>query len=182
MKRFCWIVVALLSASGCLLAQEVPKVEIFGGYSFVRASVNNSTTLNVNGWNASATGNINRLLGITVDFSQQFGTSSSPADYEFRSFLVGPQFSYRKREKFRPFAHVLIGDARYGRSMNPDVASLRFHENSLALAAGGGIDIHLRSVVAIRLIQMDYYMTQFSKDRQNDLRLGFGIVFRFGKR
>jgi hypothetical protein len=182
MKRFCWVVVVLLSVSGCLIAQELPKAEIFGGYSFAPASVSGSTTLNVNGWNAAATGNINRLLGITVDFSQHFGTSSSSTDYQFRSFLVGPQFTYRKREKVTPFAHVLVGDARFGSRLNPDVLNLRYHENCLALAAGGGVDVHLYSIVAVRLIQVDYYITSFSKDRQNDLRLGFGIVLKFGQR
>jgi hypothetical protein len=182
MKRFFWVVVVLLSASGCLIAQELPKAEIFGGYSFARASVNGSTALNVNGWNVAATGNVSRLLGITVDFGEQFGTSSSKTDYQFRSFLVGPQFTYRKREKITPFAHVLVGDARFASQLNPDVVSLRYHENSLAVAAGGGVDVHLHSIVAVRLIQLDYYMTGFSKDRQNDLRLGFGLVLKLGQR
>jgi len=182
MKRFCWVVVVLLSASGCLIAQEFPKAEIFGGYSFVRASVSGSTTLNVNGLNVAATGNVNRLLGITVDFGQQVGTCCSSTDYKFRSFLVGPQFTYRKHEKITPFAHVLVGDARFSSQLNPDVAILRYHENSLAVAFGGGVDVHLYSVLAVRLIQLDDYMTGFSKDRQNNLRLGFGIVLRLGQR
>jgi hypothetical protein len=182
MKRFCWVVVVLLGVCGCLGAQELPKVEIFGGYSFAHAGVNKSTTLNVNGLNVSATGNISRLLGITVDFGRQTGKFGSSTDYEFRSFLVGPQFSYRKHERFTPFAHFLIGDARYASVPIPDVARLHYHENTLALAAGGGVDVNLHSIVAIRLIQVDYYTTRFSKDRQNDLRLGFGIVLKLGQK
>ncbi len=180
MKHFCWVVVVLLSVSGCLIAQDLPKAEIFGGYSFVHAGVNTNTRLNVNGWTAAATGNISRLLGITVDVSQQFGTFNSSTDYEFRSFLVGPHFAYRKHEKFTPFAHFLIGDARYGSRLIPDNPSLRYHENALAIAVGGGVDVHLKSIVAVRIIQADYYMTKFSRDTQNDLRLGFGIVFKLG--
>lgn len=152
MERLCWVVVVLLGASGCLIAQELPKAKIFGGYSFARASVSGSTTMNVNGWNAAVTRNVNRLLGITVDLSQQFGTFGLSVDYEFRSFLIGPQFTYRKRVKLTPFAHVLIGAARFDSRLSPDVPNLRYHENSLALAAGGGVDVHLYSIVAIRLI------------------------------
>jgi hypothetical protein len=36
--------------------------------------------------------------------------------------------------------------------------------------------------MAIRLIQADYYSTGFSRNRHGDLRLGFGIVLRFGNR
>jgi hypothetical protein len=114
--------------------------------------VSGSTTLNVNGWNAAVTRNVNRLLGITVDLSQQFGTFSLSVDYEFRSFLIGPQFTYRKRVKLTPFAHVLIGAARFDSRLSSDVPNLRYHENSIALAAGGGVDVHLYSIVAIRLI------------------------------
>lgn len=181
MRRFCWVVVVLLSACGYLKAQEFPKAEIFGGYSYTRAGVSPSTTVNANGYGASATGNISRLLGITVEGSQQFGKSGS-TDYEFRSFGVGPRFTYRKTERFTPFVQFLVGDARFGSHQNPDVSGLRYHENTLALAFGGGVDVKVHSVMAIRLIQADYYSTGFSRNRHGNLRIGFGIVLRLGNR
>ncbi len=181
MRRICWVVVVLLSACGYLSAQELPKVEIFGGYFYTRAGVNPSTTVNANGYGGSVTGNISRLLGITVEISQQFGRSGS-TDYEFRSFNVGPQFAYRKPEKFTPFVHFLVGDARFGTHQNPDVPNLRYHENTLALALGGGVDLKLHSAFAIRVIQADYYSTGFSRNRHGDLRLCLGMVFRLGGR
>lgn len=180
MKRFCGIVAVLLGVCGWLSAQELPKVEIFGGYSYTHAGIKPGTAVNANGYAASATGNVNRLLGITVEVSQQFGSSGSTTDYEFRSFMVGPQLSSRKHEKFTPFAHILIGDARYGSRQVPDVAKQRYHENTFAIAAGGGLDYNFHPSVAVRLIQLDYFTTKFSRDRQNDLRLGFGVVFKFG--
>jgi hypothetical protein len=181
MKRFCWVVIVLLSVCGYLRAQEFPKAEVFGGYSYARAGISTSTTVNANGYAASVTGNISRLLGITVEVSQQFGKSDS-TDYEFRSFNVGPRFTCRKPEKFTPFAHFLVGDARYGSRQNPDVSSLRYHENTLALAFGGGVDVNLHSIMAIRAIQADYYSTGFSRNRHGDLRLGFGVVLMLGKK
>jgi hypothetical protein len=180
MKRICWVLVVLLGASGCIMAQELPQAELFGGYSFVRGHTNANTTLNLNGWNVSATGNINRCLGITVDVAQQFGTFSSGMDYQFRSFLVGPQFTYREKEKVTPFVHALIGDARFSQSQ--DTPQFAYHENSLGLVVGGGVDVHFHSIIALRLIQADYYMTKFSKDRQGNFRLGFGVVLKLGKK
>ncbi len=181
MKRCCWVVVVLLSVCGYLGAQELPKVEIFGGYTYHRWGINDNTTVNANGYSGSVTGNLSRLLGITVDVGQQFGKSGS-TDYEFRSFLIGPRFAYRKPERFVPFAHFLIGDARYGSHQNPDVSNLRYHENTLALVFGGGVDIQLHSLIAIRAIQADYYSTGFNRSRHGDLRLGLGVVFRLGNR
>ncbi len=181
MRRFFWVVVVLLSVCGYLSAQELPKAEIFGGYFYTRAGVNPSTTVNANGYGASVNGNVSRLVGITVEASQQFGTVGA-TDYEFRYFGVGPQFAYRKSEKFTPFARFLVGDARFGSRLIPDVASLRYHENTLALVFGGGIDVKVHSIMAVRVIQADYYSTGFSRNRHGDLRLGFGIVFRLGNK
>ncbi len=181
MRRFCWVTVVLLSVCGYLSAQELPKAEIFGGYLYTRAGVNPTTTVNANGYGASVNGNISQLLGITVEANQQFGTSGA-TDFEFRFFGVGPQFSYRKQERFTPFARFLVGDARFGSRLNPDVATLRYHENTLALVFGGGIDVKLHSMIAVRAIQADYYSTGFSKDRHGNLRLGFGIVLRLGNK
>ncbi len=181
MRRCCHIMAVLLSVCGYLSAQELPKAEIFGGFFYTRAGVSPSTTVNANGYGGSVTGNITRLLGITVEASQQFGSAGS-TDYEFRSFSVGPQFAYRKLEKFIPFVRFLIGDARYGSHQNPDISNLRYHENTLSLDFGGGVDLKIHSIMAIRLIQADYYSTGFSRNRHGDLRLGFGIVFRLGNR
>src|SRR6266542_1500962 len=97
--------------AGIAYAQEAPKAEVFGGYSYLRfrpgISVSGATftsdTINLNGWNASLTGNFNRFLGITADFAGQYASpslfSSSVGSVGVRlsnyTFLFGPQVGYR---------------------------------------------------------------------------------------
>jgi len=50
------------------------------------------------------------------------------------------------------------------------------------MAFGGGLDVAPHPRVAIRVIQADYLATRFADDWQNNLRLSFGIVLRFGAR
>src|SRR5947209_11735280 len=61
----------LLFTTSLAVAQDTPKFEVFGGYSF--ASASRTLTLdrsrpNLNGWNASVAGNFNRWIGIVGDF------------------------------------------------------------------------------------------------------------------
>jgi outer membrane protein OmpA-like peptidoglycan-associated protein len=59
-------------------------------------------------------------------------------------------------------------------------------QNTLAITAGGGLDIKVRRHFAIRIIQAEYLMTRFQdyntggSASQNDMRLSSGLVFRFG--
>ncbi len=53
--------------------------------------------------------------------------------------------------------------------------------NSLAVQAGGGLDVGLSPHLALRVVQADYVRTQLPNSLtnvQNSLRLGLGIVIR----
>ena len=52
-------------------------------------------------------------------------------------------------------------------------------EESLAAAAGGGLEIGLNSRFAARAAQADYLMTRFAGYRQNNIRFSAGLVVRF---
>lgn len=119
-------------------AQDFPKVEVFGGYSYGNFGSTNfsSNRTNLNGWNASLNVNLNHWFGVTTDFSGLYGNSSatqvilpigvpacpvtgcsirtSEAD-KYHNFLFGPQFSLRKK-KLTPFLHVLFGGTRFSQS------------------------------------------------------------------
>jgi hypothetical protein len=53
------------------------------------------------------------------------------------------------------------------------------------MTAGGGLDIQVSRVVAVRPAQVEYFMTRFSdglNNRQNNFRFGAGVVLRFGQK
>jgi hypothetical protein len=126
--------IALMSA--CAFAQDsAPKVQIFGGYSFVYVD-NGGLSPNTlyaalhepnnpfdiastfNGWNAEGQYNFTRMIGVVADVGGRYGTpvissrfstlSGLPKSTGY-SFLVGPVFSFRSKSKLTPFVHVLFG-------------------------------------------------------------------------
>lgn len=170
-----------------LAENEHPLAEVFGGYSYFRA---NPEGFNLNGWNASVTGNITSWFGIEGDLSghygkpkDEFGYILSGIDIDQHTFMGGPRVAYRKGALV-PFAHFLIGGARAGTRTRTRSRS----DFALATVVGGGLDIRLSKTVAIRAIQADYLMTRFDTnsidddERQNNFRLSAGIVFMIGER
>lgn len=53
------------------------------------------------------------------------------------------------------------------------------------MTAGGGVDYKISQHFAIRPIQAEYFLTDFTdyaSNRQNNFRYGAGVVFRLGTR
>jgi hypothetical protein len=181
-----------------------PKIELFLGYSYLRAvpapDAGNRLVW-LNGGSASIAYNLNRYLGLVADFggytnSEVLFTGAYNSTIEVNNqdggvltYLFGPRFSYRRHERFTPFAQVLFGGAH---ASEITLANCTFsctllpEQNTFALAAGGGLDVKVRRHIAIRVIQAEYLMTRFqdyttgTTAMQNDMRLSAGIVFRFG--
>ncbi|MDD5543379.1 MAG: hypothetical protein PHX83_09405 [Acidobacteriia bacterium] len=171
MRKLLWLgLVAILVMPLSLLAQDYPKAEIFGGYSFQH--VEGGT--NLNGWNASLAGNLNNWLGVVADFGGYYG------DFNDHTFMFGPQISYRGDERFTPFFHALFGGAHDSGGLLEAKGSTAF-----AMAIGGGIDYNASKNFAVRIIQVDYLMTRFNipggshPNTQNNARVSVGIVGRF---
>ena len=169
------------------------QVQIFGGYSYMRTNVNVETGLgitcpigvkcvagttethpNLNGWEVAGTYNAFKLLGVTADFSGNYGkVQGSPLHVQ--TFLFGPQIHLPGR--FSPFAHALLGGAH--ESLGAVPGSVASTENAFATALGGGIDIKAVPFLSVRLIQVDDLVTRFGSGTQNQPRISAGIVIHF---
>jgi opacity protein-like surface antigen/outer membrane protein OmpA-like peptidoglycan-associated protein len=181
----------------------VPRVELFAGYSYLRAvpTQTDNRLMWMNGGSASIAFNMNRYLGLVADFGaytnskMQFtGAYTSTVDVDNSnvaalSYLFGPRLSYRKFDRITPFAQVLFGGVHANKVVLKDCTfscTLLPSESTFALTAGGGLDFRVHHHIAIRIIQAEYLMTRFSSyttgstGTQNDIRLSSGIVFRFG--
>ncbi|HXG66001.1 MAG TPA: outer membrane beta-barrel protein [Blastocatellia bacterium] len=176
-------------------AQETPKTEVFGGYSYLRTEGGG----NLHGWKASVAANVNEFLGLGAEFAGNYGSDSvrvtgpgglflfADADSNLHTFLFGPRFSLRTR-RATPFAHALFGAARAHTEGRVDVPGFSFStefsdtDTAFAMELGGGLDVRLNQSVALRLIQVDYLRTRFNDDTQHHARISVGLVFRFGER
>ena len=192
MKKWALLCGAMLLFAGIASAQENPKVEVFGGYSYIRASYF-GLGLNFNGGGGSVSYNPNKWLGVVGDFGGNHW-SDFGVDANVITYLFGPKIAYRT-EKFTPFAQVLFGGAHISGSavgscptarVRPQAScTLSGSENAFAMTFGGGLDYNATPHIGIRLAQAEYLMTRFQGfgsnfgNTQNSFRYEAGVVFRW---
>jgi opacity protein-like surface antigen len=171
------ILTALLAisafASLARAQDETPKIEVYGGYDYVRVS-DLGKAYNFNGGSGQFAYNVNRWLGIVGDFGGYYTSDGFHAGV--LSYMAGPRVNFRGHGKMTPFAQILLGGAR-----SIDNSPL----NAFAMTVGGGLDYKISHHFAIRPVQAEYFLTKFSdgaSDRQNNFRYGAGVVFQFGTR
>ena len=182
----------LLLALGCSLSCAIPQAraqdrfELFGGYSYVRASVPVVTAVgcpapicstftstshpNLNGWELAATYKPISWFGLTGDFSGHYGTLFGSST-NLHNYLFGPTVAFPG--PVSPFVHLLVGGAHLSFSGGAVVG------NAFASALGAGIDIKVAPFVSLRPIQIDYLLTRFNSSTQNQPRVSAGLVLRF---
>jgi len=176
---------AVLSFFGATAyAQDVPKVDIFAGYSYVRDNPSTSgvDSFSLNGGSASIAYNVKSWIGGVADFGAYHNSNilGTGTDGTLSTYLFGPRISYRHSGRITPFGEVLFGVAHTGAS----IAGTSGSDNAFAMSLGGGVDYRLTDRFAIRPVKVDYLMTRFSElgtgnQTQNNLRVSTGIVFRF---
>jgi opacity protein-like surface antigen len=173
-------------------AQEVaPKVEIFGGYSYMRDDTIGG--VNAHGFNTSLAGNITKHVGIVGEFSRFTGSRSLPVpstpilvnvDVNVLTYLFGPRIVLH-RGKAEPFVHALLGGARENAEF-PGRPVFPITDNAFAFALGGGLDVKVNDNFAIRVAQIDYLGDKLGdklgSHTGNNFRYSTGIVIRLGKR
>lgn len=162
----------------------VPRFELAGMYSYINFNPGSPfNSFNNNGGTGSFTYNASKWLGLTAeigDYSFSRDISGTTAEGGFLTYLFGPRLNLR-RDHFVPFAEFLVGGFRGDGQVTGGP-----RQSSFALAAGGGVDVVFTKNIAWRFAQIDYLMTNASgvalapSSRQNNLRLGTGLVIRWG--
>ncbi|MFY9845616.1 MAG: outer membrane beta-barrel protein [Terriglobales bacterium] len=196
MRKSSAIVMALaffaMAMAKPIKAQEQPsKFEVYGGYYYARFNVNASNaggtpseTFNGNGGGGQFEYNANHWLGVVGDLAGYGATSTSNGALVGGAFtyLFGPRVNFRiggASGKFTPFVQALFGGI-----YTTDGIGQSGSENNFAMTAGGGIDFRVSSHVSIRPVEAEYFMTKIPdglNNRQNNLRIGAGIVVRLGR-
>ncbi|HEY3454116.1 MAG TPA: hypothetical protein VGK64_05890 [Bryobacteraceae bacterium] len=126
-------ILALLVPSGAA-AQGTPKVEIFGGYSYLDLTQQPRTRLQfagLNGWNTSVKFNVMPRLGFLADFSGHYGergripetieslitpgqfqrVEAIPGGMRQHTFLFGPEVRLLQRNRLTVNVRALMGVA-----------------------------------------------------------------------
>jgi len=178
MKKSFALAIGVVLCSLCAFAQDVPKADVFFGYSFLRYnSAQTVPAFTANGGIGTFGWNFSDHIALESELGGYHNGNVN--NYHFDSttfsFLFGPRLSYGRSKKFDPYFHVLFG-GQHGTSsiaadsilvVNPLVnapsASGRYKgsQTTFAMAVGGGIDIKLGKAVTFRPVQVDYYLTRF---------------------
>ena len=159
-------------ASLPLTAQEIPRVQVFGGYSYLRfdsRSFGFANGSNLNGYSLAPAFNLTREFGVVAELSGQYGSHLN-----LRDIAVGPQVLYLRNNTLFS-GHVLIGDSRTFVSVGNTAG-----DTARAVVVGGSVDRPVSPRFAWRVVQVDYVYTTLFHGTQNNLRISTGLVYRWG--
>jgi len=175
-------------------ADDAPKVEVFGGVSFLHIDTmglnNQGLKANYAGWDSEFQFNINKLLGITADIGGNYGRlEPNIKNSHTYTYVFGPTFSFR-REHATIFGHTLFGENSTN-IITTAGAGTSNSTSAFAMAWGGGLDLNVNKTFAIRLGQLDWLYTRHDlslvnvnglqlKDHQNNIRYAGGITINLG--
>jgi len=175
MKTRLLVIAVLILTAAPLLAQDFPRAQVFGGYSYLNVDTSGlAGRKGLNGWNGQATVNFNRWLGVTADFGGYYGNIAGATVHDY-SYLFGPTLTYHA-EHVAPFFHALFG----GNHINASGGGVSTGDSAFAYGIGGGLDIPFKSF-GFRLAQVDWLRTNHFNTDQNNVRISTGIFFQFGK-
>jgi outer membrane protein with beta-barrel domain len=174
MRKAMWLLALVPLFTLPASAQELPQVEVFGGPSYQLVDVG-GTNFHLTGWNGEISQNLNSWFGGTLSATGYYGRPSN-LNVNVHSFMYGPLFTYRKSEKFTPFAHVMLGVVRASRGY----LGISKTDTDFGATAGVGLDVKAGQHLAVRVFQVDYLVTPYINLRQDNVKFSAGIVLRFG--
>lgn len=146
----------------------------YGGYSFFHLQ-STPQAANLNGWDGSITYDFLSPLGVTADFSGNYGSINNIGGSAIHTYLFGPELRFPA--PVSPFVRLMFGGVRVsggGSSPTSSVANTTF-----STTFGGGLDLRVSKRFAIRAFQLDYVTSHFNHQRQDNFRMSAGIVFCF---
>ena len=126
------------------------------------------------------------VLSVTGEHAGPSTTAGVPLS--FISSVIGPRYTFAPFKHTSPFLEAMAGGVSAFSSRFPTSSGLSSNApttaGSFAFLAGGGLDVRLRHRIALRAFQADWLFTQLpnaSSNRQNNLRIGVGLIVPLGK-
>lgn len=184
------VALTLAGASVSMAQDETYHGDAAVTYQWVRtnAAPGDCGCFSLNGGGLSGSWKIHGPWSVVTDFGAETNPSvpSNQKSLTVISFLAGvryyiPQVWIKGSHRPQPFAQALIGPAH----ASGGGAGVADGSNAFAARIGGGIDVPLKSHFQVRAIQIDWFRTQFANtvnDRQNNLEISVGLVYRWSHR
>jgi hypothetical protein len=126
-----------------------------------------------------------RGLAVVADVTGAHTASTGPSGVPLDLIMLtlGPRYRWHLRRRLSLYGQVLFGEATGSNSLFPTPAGSEPSARSFALQVGGGVDFPIAHRFAIRALDVGYLRSTLpngTNNVQNTLRLGAGVVWRFG--
>ncbi len=196
MNRFAALAIAMLCATipsqaqreGAVSGRAVPfEVTVAYSADHINAPPGGCGCFWMTGGKIEENATLYRGFSVVAELAGQHVSNINPVheDLSMVSYLFGPRYSRRSGSRFTPFVQVLAGGVHGFDALFPNQNGSTITPDGFALAAGGGLNINASRHIAIRVFQVDYFLTKLPNDagdRENNLRLSAGILFRIRHR
>lgn len=167
------LAIAMSSSAGMASAQ-VPKGDLFFGYSRLGTDAFYPNVGGLNGWEATGHFKVGLpFLGAEADVAR-YGTGANDGIPRTTTFLFGPRVTLGA-VGVHIFAHGLIGTEH---SSNSD-SNLSISQTDFAYALGGGLDVPVLPFFAWRVQGDRIEAPSISPSEGTHARFTTGLVFRF---
>jgi len=175
---------------------RVSSVDVAVTYDLERAKIVGTTCVCfwMNGAGAEAAVNFQHGLSVVGSFyGDHNGDIMSGVGLSKLEYLAGPRYTIAstrftgrvvKNHESSAFAEFLAGASHGYESIFPTASGSTSSATSFAMQAGGGLNVDLGDGFGLRAIEVDYLRTTLpngSANSQNDLRIAFGITYRFAR-
>jgi Outer membrane protein beta-barrel domain len=179
-------------------AQDSPKMEVSGDYSYMRFNPQNNNisglgAFSLNGGGGAFTYFLTNMIGIKAEFEGYGSTTrtfpgGAPVSGNLFTYNVGPEIKFRIPH-VQPFAEAMFGGAHSNAFVN--ICNVgggcigNPSNNAFDFIIGGGVDIPVGKSIAIRAVEADYVLTRFGNsftggnNNQSNFRIQAGVVFSF---
>jgi hypothetical protein len=196
------LVLLLVVAFNVPMLGQSGNSELFGGYSLERIAAgcgsdyrcgfnDTGATTNLNGWITSITGYLHKSLGLSGQFSGNYGSAgvasgggglSSVHRYAYQ---FGPVYTFRWQHA-SAFTHALFGAVSQGVSQGT-INGIAPSYTAFLWSVGGGLDVKVSNSLSVRAAQIDYErhnvpvggVGSTSTSPTNGFRYPAGVVLRF---
>src|SRR5216684_6639293 len=105
MRSLLMVGVLFFAVAGSAMAQDYPKGEVGGNYTYIRINPGGS---NCHGGGGSSAWNLNHYFGVAGEFDGCKVTGLSVGSAHAFTYLFGPRVTYRTHGGLEPFAEALV--------------------------------------------------------------------------
>jgi opacity protein-like surface antigen len=180
-----------LSSAPSANAQELPKWEVFGGYTYMHSNIIvTNAGFNLNGGSGSVAYHLTDWFALVGEYAvtHQGAVTAKPFSLTVTTYVFGPRVYWHNHTHLTPYGQVLFGGGHAGGSLYTSSLGAGLlplgSSNDFNFTAGGGVDWKINHGFSVRLAQAEYLHTQFANavnNSENNFRLSTGVVFTFGK-